>query len=74
MKGATTMYEVWCRNEFLGCVDNYEEAEEMATIACGEYDPDDLFVEDIFVEDTDVELDYDECGFNPYMGCYDYDC
>lgn len=17
---------------------------------------------------------YDECGFNPYMGCYDYDC
>ena len=20
------------------------------------------------------EPDYDECGFNPYMGCYDYDC
>ena len=18
--------------------------------------------------------DYDECGFNPYMGCYDFDC
>lgn len=18
--------------------------------------------------------DYDECGYNPYMGCYDYDC
>ena len=17
---------------------------------------------------------YDECGFNPYMGCYDFDC
>ena len=25
-------------------------------------------------EDEDFEPDYDECGFNPYMGCYDYDC
>jgi len=28
-------------------------------------------------EDEDIE-DYDDCdyeiGFNPYMGCYDYDC
>lgn len=22
----------------------------------------------------DPEPDYDECGFNPYEGCYDYDC
>ena len=22
----------------------------------------------------DYEPDYDECGFNPYMGCYDFDC
>lgn len=20
------------------------------------------------------EDDYDECGYNPYLGCYDYDC
>ena len=20
------------------------------------------------------EPDFDECGFNPYMGCYDFDC
>lgn len=25
-------------------------------------------------EGEDWESDYDECGFNPYMGCYDYDC
>ena len=22
----------------------------------------------------DYEPDVDECGFNPYMGCYDFDC
>ena len=22
----------------------------------------------------DYEEDYDECGFDPYMGCYSYDC
>lgn len=25
-------------------------------------------------EDEDYEPDYDECGFDPYMGCYSYDC
>ena len=24
--------------------------------------------------DGDSEPDYDECGFNPYAGCYDWDC
>lgn len=28
---------------------------------------------DDFVDDY-YEPDYDECGFNPYMGCYDFDC
>ena len=28
--------------------------------------------EDFF--DYEVEDDFDECGFNPYMGCYDFDC
>lgn len=23
---------------------------------------------------TDEEPDVDECGFNPYAGCYDFDC
>lgn len=30
--------------------------------------------EDMEVTDEDYEDYYDECGFNPYMGCYDYDC
>lgn len=25
-------------------------------------------------ECEDFEPDYDECGYNPYMGCYDFDC
>lgn len=36
----------------------------------------------MFSDDEDEEEDeeeyfedsYDECGFNPYMGCYDWDC
>ena len=26
-----------------------------------------------FIDDY-YEPDYDECGYNPYMGCYDFDC
>lgn len=26
------------------------------------------------IEEDYYEPDYDECGFNPYMGCYDFDC
>lgn len=25
-------------------------------------------------DDFDEEPYFDECGFNPYMGCYDFDC
>ena len=25
-------------------------------------------------DDWDWEDDYDECGYNPYLGCYDFDC
>lgn len=32
-----------------------------------------------FIEDYEppyawIEKDYDEVGYNPYMGCYDFDC
>lgn len=32
--------------------------------------------EDFILTDDDEELepDVDECGFNPYEGCYDFDC
>ena len=30
--------------------------------------------ENLEVIDDYEEPYYDECGFNPYMGCYDYDC
>ena len=35
-----------------------------------EDEDDDLDWED----DCDEEPLWDECGFNPYMGCYDFDC
>ena len=37
---------------------------------------DKVFGEDEDPEDDDdyYDDDVDECGFNPYMGCYDYDC
>ena len=46
-----------------------------------EWDEDDV-VEDwkIFIEEVDEDEEYDiyepdiECGFDPYMGCYTYDC
>ena len=25
-------------------------------------------------DEEDWEDDVDECGYNPYMGCYDFDC
>lgn len=33
-------------------------------------------MEDIEVDEDffDYEPDVDECGYNPYMGCYDFDC
>ena len=33
---------------------------------------DDYLSEDFF--DYEFEDDFDEYGFNPYMGCYDFDC
>ena len=31
-----------------------------------------LYSEEAIAEE--YKPDYDECGFNPYCGCYDYDC
>lgn len=33
-----------------------------------------LHFEDEEENHYDDEPDYDECGYNPYMGCYDFDC
>ena len=41
-----------------------EEREEYYLLSEAEYDA-------AFSNDDDS--DYDECGFNPYLGCYDWD-
>ena len=32
----------------------------------------DVEYDDIYADEFDDDVD--ECGFNPYMGCYDFDC
>ena len=44
-----------------------------------EWDEDDIPEEWEFRIEEDIDLaeyepDYDECGFDPYEGCYTYDC
>lgn len=44
---------------------------------CGADEPADIPDEEFYDEDfesQDWEDDVDECGYNPYMGCYDFDC
>ena len=41
--------------------------------------PEDWFFEVVEISEDEIpeedyELDYDECGFDPYMGGYTYDC
>ena len=50
----------------------YEEFDtnREAEIYCGEHD---IPCEEIFEEDPE-EPDVDECGFDPYEGCYTFDC
>lgn len=40
------------------------------------YEPDQLEFVEVEEEDESEweEPDYDESGFNPYLGCYDFDC
>ena len=50
---------------------------EKTMLMC-EYEPMEYAVvnEEVEVDEDffDYEPDVDECGFNPYMGCYDFDC
>lgn len=44
---------------------------------CSAGEPDDEWdeeYEDKYEQDWDDEPDVDECGFDPYEGCYTYDC
>ena len=65
--------DVMSRLLFVACKNTPKAAEEAApkepdltALNAG----DDLDWED----DCDEEPLWDECGFNPYMGCYDFDC
>ena len=56
--------------EFGECVAEFDtEAEAVAYIEAQDR-PDDYW---LGTDDFDL-CDVDECGFDPYMGCYTYDC
>ena len=41
----------------------------------GDYEyEDDEYLDEYPEDDSYENWDDLECGFNPYMGCYDYDC
>lgn len=51
-----------------------DEATPMAQIIY-HHGTESLLYDDECDEDEEYdEPDYDECGFNPYLGCYDFDC
>lgn len=55
-------------------LDYWEWAHSFDDIFIDEDEPD-FYDDDVDTDDDDYyEDDVDECGFNPYMGCYDYDC
>lgn len=69
--------EMYEELELLG-IDPRED-EEMEQLWLDEIiveDDEDLFAEDFDEDDEIFEYDDDfiECGYNPYTGCYDYDC
>ena len=50
-------------------LDEDEDLDALAEMS-EEYEPDDEF----FAYVDDIEPDFDEVGFDPYAGCYSYDC
>ena len=64
----------------LGTFDTREDAEWNLENNL-EWDEDDVIEDwEVFIEEVDEDRDYDiyepdiECGFDPYLGCYTYDC
>ena len=61
------MYYVLNDDGLVAEFDTFEEAEAfIASQNC----PDDFWVS----SDDEPDDCYDECGFDPYEGCYTYDC
>ena len=50
-----------------------ELVEVVRSILADESEEDDLWDEDLWEDDWDEGADL-ELGYNPYMGCYDWDC
>jgi len=61
------MYYVYDDDEIIAEFETYYEAEEWML---DQSDADNLWISSDYNDYDDV----DEFGFNPYMGCYDYDC
>lgn len=56
----------------------YEELEFLGIDPREDEEMKQLWLDEIIAEENEDIFEYDddfiECGYNPYMGCYDYDC
>ena len=56
----------------------YEELEFLGVDPTEDEEMELLWLDEIIAEEDEDIFEYDddfiECGYNPYMGCYDYDC
>ena len=69
VSGADFAYEVYTKASELA-----EMIGEIAHLVSGETGEIIASSDDYDDYDTDYEPDYDECGFDPYEGCYTWDC
>lgn len=67
----------WFNEDYRRMMCNYDDNTGFGVAPCEEnyYDDDEPGME-YYAEEEDYEPDdnYLEMGFNPYEGCYDYDC
>lgn len=69
-------YNTWSDGTLVQDAFPYLSAEEREILVSGICPDcwDSMFSDEEEESDEDYEPDYDECGFNPYMGWYDFDC
>lgn len=55
--------------------DEDDEPTEWQVLICENHDfRNGFIIRDFTVEELELIDDFDECGFDPYEGCYTYDC
>ena len=67
-------WAVWYEDGGFKYADVYDCAEGWVSYSCNSAEEFDLFCDGAGEEEDDFPDDVDECGYDPYMGCYTWDC